>query len=145
MRRRVLGLIGAVALLGLAAPDVRAQSLFTQPVAPDPAPAAAAPAAAPEAAPAKPKPRRVARPKGPVPARAVVVANASPGVLTGLEIAGEGKSATLRKPLAPNARTTLKLPALRTCTVSVTPSFEGAPGETSEVDICREKTLRFVN
>lgn len=137
------------ATLGLAQGASAQRSLFDQPVAQDPspatpvqAPAPAAPAqAAPDAPKRKPKPRK---PRGPVPARSIAISNASPNVLSGLEVSGDGKSARLSKPVAPQKKAVLKLPAFKSCTVSVSATFEGqAASEASELDICKEKSIRF--
>lgn len=131
-------LTGAVAL-ALAGPAAAQTSLFGQPLGqPEPpAPEAGAPAAQPRA---KPKPR------GPTPARSLSISNASSTALTTLEISGEGKTARLAQPLAPNGRATLRLPAFKKCVVSVAASFEGAgEAEASDYNICREKSIRFTD
>ena len=157
-----LGAAGAVAAVLLALQPAFAQrSLFDQPLSAEPVPAATAqaspqrPAAPPtptqsaqaapaaEAPAAKPKPR-ARKASGPVPAKSLTINNASPNALTSLEVSGDGKTAKLSKPLASKKKATLKLPAFKTCTVSVAASFEGQPaGETSELDICKEKAVRF--
>ena len=63
--------------------------------------------------------------------------------LSSLEVSADDKSAKLSKPLAPKKKAVLKLPAFKSCSVSVVASFEGQAGESSEVDICKEKTIRF--
>lgn len=146
-RAALLGSLVA-ASLGLA-PNASAQrSLFDQPVAQDPspatpvqAPATPAQADAPAAPKPKPKPRK---PRGPVPARALTINNASPNVLSGLEVSGDGKTASLSKPLAPKKKATLKLPVFKSCTVTVSATFEGqAAADASDLDICKEKAIRF--
>lgn len=123
------------AILAAGLSPASAQSLFNQ----TPAPEAASQA---EAAPArKPRPKK---PRVPTPARSLVISNASATALTSLEISAEGKTAKLDKPLAAKARTTLKLPALKTCTVTVSASFEGSgEAEASDYDVCKEKSIRF--
>lgn len=158
------GLICGCATLALiGGPALAQRSLFDQPVAQDPAPTTSAqatpatrpaapatpvvraqqatPATEPAAAPVKPKRRK---PRGPVPARAITINNASPNVLTSLVVSGDDKSAKLSKPLAPTKKATLKLPAFKTCTVSVAAAFEGqAQAGSSELDICKDKSVRF--
>lgn len=145
-RAAILGCMVAVAL-GSAQTAEAQRSLFDQPVAQEPSPTtpvqapAPAQAAAPDAPKPKPKPRK---PRGPVPARTLAINNASPNVLTGLEVSGEGKSASLSKPIAPKKKATLKLPAFKSCMVSVSATFEGqGTAEASELDICKEKAVRF--
>ena len=113
-------------------------SLFAQPVAPETA-APDGPVAA------KPKPKRV-KPKVPTPARSLVISNASKNVLTDLEVSGGGKSARLEKPIAPDMKATLKLPALKECAVTVLARFEGVgEADSSSYDICKEKGIRFTD
>lgn len=140
----------AAVVIAAAQPALAQRSLFEQPVPQESSPTtpvqAQPPAtSAPAAETPKPKPRpKVRRPKGPVPARSLSVNNASPNVLTALEVSGDGKSARMSKPLAPTKKATLKLPAFKSCTVTVAASFEGqAAGESSELDICKEKSIRF--
>lgn len=136
MSKSIILSASLASLLAMSGP-VDAQSVFGQPGAEEAQPTApAAPA------PAAPKPRP--KPKKPTPARSIVISNASANVLTSLEITGEGKTARLAKPLAPKERTTLKLPALRTCVVAVSAGFEGAgEAEANDYNICREKSIRF--
>ena len=133
---RVLGL--ASGLMAMASGAGAQTSLFAQPIAPE-ASAPDAPAAA------KPRPKRV-KPRGPTPARSLVISNASRNVLTDLEVSGGGKSAKLAKPIAPDMKATLKLPALKDCTVTVVATFEGAgEADSSSYDICKEKGIRFTD
>lgn len=138
--RATLALAGA-SLLAWSGPAAAQTSLFGQPVQEAPA----APAASPEAGSPAPKPRKP-KPRGPVPARALTISNLSSNVLTELEVSGGGKSARLTKPLAPKERTTLKLPPMKTCNVTITAMFEGAgqvdPGE---LNTCRDKVIRFTD
>ena len=72
--------------------------------------------------------------------------NASATVLTGLTVSGDGKTASLKKPLKPQGRTSLKLPAIKSCNVEVVATFEGAPQpNTHDVDICKDKVLRLTD
>ncbi len=108
---------------------------------PSPAVSGSAPAeatAAPEAAAPKPTPKR----KGPP--GAVTVVNASAKIVTEVAITAGDKTATLAKPLAPKARTAVKLPKLKGCTVSVAATFEGGGRSDADAfDVCKDKLIRF--
>ena len=134
MTRGVRSIGSAVALL-MAVSAVSAQtSLFNQPVASE------------TAAPDKPKPKRAGAAKVPVPARSLVISNASKNVLTELEVSAEDKSAKLSKPLAPDSKVTLRLPAFKSCTVTIVASFENAgQADESSYDICKDKSIRFTD
>jgi len=59
--------------------------------------------------------------------------------------AGDATASTW-KALAPNGRTSVKLPKLQDCTVSVAGSFEGiGQVEIGEFDICKDKTIPFTD
>jgi hypothetical protein len=99
------------------------------------------PAEPPAAEGAKAKRAKTARP-----AQAITVANASANTATKVTVTGEDRTATLSKPLAPKAKTTLKLPKLKGCMVSVAATFEGeGQVDIGEFDICKEKTIRFTD
>ncbi|WP_375461829.1 hypothetical protein [uncultured Enterovirga sp.] len=142
MSIRTMAGAGCALLMVTFAGEASAQrSLFGEPTA-EPPPAAAAPAAAPTERKARPKPR----PRGPVPARSLSVQNDSQNALISLEVSGEGKSARLAKPLKPKGKTTLRLPALKSCTVSVAAGFENSgEAQASDLDICKEKVVRFTD
>lgn len=130
-------IIVAVGCSAAAFPALAQPSLFSQPSPPPPTltqPGAPATAAA-------PKPR--AKPRGPVPARALSVVNDSTGTVVALEVTGDGKTAKLAQPLGPRSRTTLRLPVLKTCLVTVTTTFEGTDGDTTSQDVCKDKSIRF--
>ena len=128
------GFACAALLLGLT-PAV-AQSTMSMPSS---AGAGSAPLeAAPEAA--APKPKQ----KGPP--GAVTVVNASTKAVTEVAIMAGDKSASLSKPLAPKARTAVKLPKMKGCTVSVAATFEGGgKSDADAFDVCREKLIRFTD
>lgn len=161
MARRHRFALACAILTALAGPAAAQRSLFDQPVAEPaspgtpaqatPATPAAAPATPPAGAPAteapakaKPKPRP--RPKGPVPARVLTISNASAATLAALEVSADGKSAKLARPVKAKGKAALKLPAFKSCQVAVSYSFEGAAQPaSSEVDICKEKTIRLTD
>ncbi len=126
----------ACAALVLGLTPAGAQSTMSMPAGAGSAPAEAAP----EAAAPKPKPKQ----KGPP--GAVTVVNASTKAVTEVAITAGDKTASLSKPLAPKARTAVKLPKMKGCTVSVAASFEG--GGKSDADafnVCKEKLIRFTD
>jgi hypothetical protein len=128
------GFACAALVLGLT-PAV-AQSTMSMPAGAGSAPAEAAP----EAAAPKPKPKQ----KGPP--RAVTVVNASTKAVTEVAITAGDKTASLSKPLAPKARTAVKLPKMKGCTVSVAATFEGGgKSDADAFDVCREKLIRFTD
>ena len=134
----------AFACLAVAGSAQAQTSLFEQPArgsaaAPltPPADAGAAPAA---------KPRAKPRPKGPVPARALSITNESGSALTMLEVSGDGKSAKLPKELGTGQTATLRLPALKSCTVMISATFQRAgEADMHEQDICKDRKVRFTN
>jgi hypothetical protein len=130
------GFACAALVLGLT-PAV-AQSTMSMPSA---AGAGSAPAeAAPEAAAPKPKPNQ----KGPP--GTVTVVNASTKAVTEVAITAGDKTASLSKPLAPKARTAVKLPKMKGCTVSVAATFEGGgKSDADAFDVCKEKLIRFTD
>lgn len=122
-----------------------------KPVAAPAAPVVAAPAveAAPGTAPlavAKTKPKAKPKPKTAAPGRLIGISNDSTNILTELEVAGDGEIVKLAAPLAPGEKTQLKLPVLKTCMVTVAATFASAgSAETSDYNICKDKTLRFTD
>lgn len=84
------------------------------------------------------------RRQGPRPTRLLTIENAGPGTVTSIEVSEGGKSARLEEAIAPNGSGKLKLPAFRACAATVTATFAGVSEPSSaEVDICKDKTLRF--
>ena len=89
-------------------------------------------------------PGRKMRPKTPRPAQVVTLTNATGQTATQVVITAEAQTAKLTKPLAPKAKTSLKMPKIKGCTVSVAAVFEGeGQVDIGEFDICKEKTIRF--
>ncbi|NNM72331.1 hypothetical protein [Enterovirga aerilata] len=98
-----------------------------------------------EAAPAA-RPRAKVKPKGPTPARALSITNDSGSALTALEVSAEGKTARLAKELGSGQTVTLRLPALKSCTVTISATFQRAgEADLHEQDICKDRKVRFVN
>ena len=93
---------------------------------------------------AKPKPR--AKPKGPTPARALSITNDSGNAVSALEVTADGKSARLSKELPTGKSATLRLPPLKSCTVSISVTFGGgAAPDSHEQDICKDRKVRLTN
>jgi hypothetical protein len=130
---------------GLTVSALLAGSAVAQ-TAPAPAPSAAGTVAAAGTAPATTAPAAKPRKRGPTPASAVVVTNASKNTATDVTITGEGKDAKLTKPLKPNAKASVKLPRLKGCIVTVAATFEGeGQVEAGEFDVCKDKNIRFTD
>ena len=52
----------------------------------------------------------------------------------------------MARPLTPKARTAVKLPKMKGCTVSVAATFEGGGKSDAETfDVCKEKSIRFTD
>src|SRR3954471_6686455 len=131
-----LALAVGCAVSALLAVNAVAQTAAAPPSGPAAAPAAADPAAAPARAAGKPKKR------GPTPASAVIVTNASANTATEVVISADDKPKT-SKPLRPKAKVTVKLPRLKGCMVSVAATFEGeGQADVGEFDVCKDKNIR---
>ena len=130
---------------GLTVSALLAGSALAQ-TAPAPAPSAAGTAAPAGTAAATTAPAAKPRKRGPTPASAVVVTNASKNTATDVTITGEGKDAKLTKPLKANAKASVKLPRLKGCIVTVSATFEGeGQVEAGEFDVCKDKNIRFTD
>ena len=88
-----------------------------------------------------------AAPAAAKPADSVTVTNASANTALQIVITGDDdKTATVSKPLAAKAKTVVKLPKLKGCTVAVQATFEKEGlVEVGEFDVCKEKTIRFTD
>lgn len=142
-----LALLPGLAISALVATGALAQTAPALSGAPSPAISSPATTAAPAAgAPAAAAPVAKAKKRGPTPASAVIVTNASAHTATAVSITGEGKDAKVSKPLKPKAKTTVKLPKLKGCMVSVAATFEGeAQADLGEFDVCNDKNIRFTD
>ena len=130
--------LGLACLIGAASVAGAQTSLFNQ------TPAGSTPAAAPaEAEPAaKPKPK----PRGPVPARSITISNVSGSALTEFVVAADGKTAKLTRELGTNEKAVMKLPAFKSCTVTLIATFERAgEAEQNEQNICKDRVVRLTN
>src|SRR5262245_27123186 len=86
-----------------------------------------------------------AQPK-PKPATSLQITNARPVAATTVEVSAGEETVRLSKPLASKASATLRLPKMTGCMVSVSAEFEDESiVELGEVDVCKEKSVRFVD
>lgn len=101
---------------------------------------------APAAAPAAPRTAQRTVPKNAV---EIVLANARSGAtVTGLSVtSAAGKSvATLKKPLEPGQKITIRLPKNSGCTFTVDASFsDDAEFDQTDVNLCLDKNVRFTD
>ena len=80
------------------------------------------------------------------PASALSITNARAVSAIEVVVGAGDKTVGLSKPLAPKAKTTLKLPKMTGCTVSVSATFEDeSVVEMDDFDVCQEKTIRFTD
>ena len=80
----------------------------------------------------------------PKPAAAVAVTNARAVPATAVSIGAGTKTVSISKPLAPNATATLKLPKMTGCRVTVAASFADESVVEEQIDVCKERTVRFM-
>jgi len=137
-------LLAGIACVVLLAGGAASTAQVAPSAPPEAGPAPADPGAAPDAAAPKPKPKPKPKPAGPTPAQALTVVNASPNTALDVIVTADEQTARLGKPLAPKAQASLKLPKLKGCTVSVMAMFQGGgQAEVGELDVCKEKSIRF--
>jgi len=87
-----------------------------------------------------------AAPTKPKPASALVITNAREVPATDVAIGVNGQTVRVAKPLAPNAKATLKLPKMQGCLVAVAATFEDDSNvQISEFDVCQDRSLRFTD
>jgi hypothetical protein len=97
------------------------------------------------AAPVSPAPR-VGRAPASAQATSLTIVNARSVAATQVMAEAAGRTSTLAKPVAPNGRAVLRLPATRSCTINLTVTF--ADGETSDVqdhDACLDRIVRLTD
>lgn len=88
----------------------------------------------------------IAAPVKPKAASALIITNAREVPATDVAIEANGQTVRVAKPLAPKAKTTLRLPKMPGCLVAVAATFEDeSTVELSEVDVCQDSTLRFID
>ena len=88
----------------------------------------------------------IAAPAKPKPISTVVITNARDVPATEVAIGANGQTVRLAKPLAPKAKTTLKLPKMTGCMVAVAATFEDeSTAEFPELDVCHDSTVRFTD
>jgi len=91
-------------------------------------------------------PAAIAAPTKPKPVSAVVITNAREVPATEVAIGADGQTVRLAKPLAPKAQATLRLPKMGGCMVVVEAVFQDeATSELSELDVCKDRTIRFTD
>jgi hypothetical protein len=87
-----------------------------------------------------------AAPTKPKPVSAVVITNSRGVQATDVAVGVNGQTVRLSKPLAPKAQATLRLPKMAGCMVVVAAVFEDeAASELSELDVCKDRTIRFTD
>jgi hypothetical protein len=80
------------------------------------------------------------------PVSTVIITNARDIPATDVAIGANGQTVRLTKPLAPKAKTTLRLPKMAGCMVAVAATFEDeSTAEFSELDVCQDGTVRFTD
>jgi hypothetical protein len=88
----------------------------------------------------------IAAPAKPKPVSTVLITNARDVSATDVAIGANGRTVRLAKPLAPKAKTTLRLPKMTGCVVAVAASFEDeSTAEFPELDVCQDHTVRFTD
>ena len=91
-------------------------------------------------------PAKKMRAKTPRPAQFVTLTNATAQTAREVVIMAEDQTAKLAKPLAPKAKTTMKMPKIKGCVVSVAAVFEGeGQVDIGDFDICKDRTIRFTD
>jgi hypothetical protein len=82
----------------------------------------------------------------PKPATALTITNARTVPATEVAVGAGEETVRVSKPLAPKAKTTLKLPKMSGCMVTVSATFaDESVVDLDEVDVCKERTVRFTD
>ena len=90
--------------------------------------------------------RRAAKPTKSRAVAALTVVNGSEVPATTITITEEAKIVSHAGPLAPKAQTTLKLPRMTGCLVTVEATFEGGSGSDGRaIDVCKVKLVRLTD
>jgi hypothetical protein len=80
------------------------------------------------------------------PASALVITNARGVPATDIAIGANGQTVRIKKPLAPQAKATLKLPKLTGCQVAVAASFpDEASIQMDDFDVCKDNNIRLTD
>jgi hypothetical protein len=88
----------------------------------------------------------IAAPSKPKPASALVITNAREVPATDIAIGANGQTVRIKKPLAPQAKTTLKLPKMTGCQVAIAATFpDEASVQMDEFDVCEDNTIRLTD
>jgi hypothetical protein len=88
----------------------------------------------------------IAAPEKPKPASALVITNAREVPATDIAIGANGQTVRVAKPLAPQAKTTLKLPKMPGCVVAIAANFaDESSVQMDEFDVCKDRTVRFTD
>lgn len=88
----------------------------------------------------------MAAPSKPTPASALVITNARQVPATDIAIGANGQTIRTKKPLAPQAKTTLKLPKMTGCHVAIAANFpDEASVQMDEFDVCKDHTVRLTD
>lgn len=88
----------------------------------------------------------IAAPSKPKPASALVITNAREVPATDIAIGANGQTVRIKKPLAPQAKTTLKLPKMAGCQVAIAASFpDEATIQMDDFDVCKDDTIRLTD
>ena len=91
-------------------------------------------------------PAAFAAPTKPKTVSAVVITNSRGVQATDVAVGANGQTVRLSKPLAPKAQASLRLPKMAGCMVVVAARFEDeAASELSELDVCKDRTIRFTD
>jgi hypothetical protein len=88
----------------------------------------------------------IAAPEKPKPASALVITNAREVPATDIAIGANGQTVRVAKPLASQAKTTLKLPKMPGCVVAIVANFaDESSVQMDEFDVCKDRTVRFTD
>src|SRR5687767_12328377 len=91
-------------------------------------------------------PAAFAAPTKPKQVSTVVITNSRGVQATDVAVGANGQTVRLSKPLAPKAQATLRLPKMAGCMVVVAALFQDeATSELSELDVCKDRTIRFTD
>jgi hypothetical protein len=88
----------------------------------------------------------LAAPTKPKPDSALIITNAREVPATDVAIDANGQTVRVMKPLAPKAKTSVKLPQMTGCMVAIAATFEDdATAELAEFDVCQDRNIRLTD